>query len=86
MKRPIATGAALLVCATLFPLATACGYDEGPPGRVIGKHFESTHTMESYQLTVRTADGEKAELKVSSLDYDNCYRGSAYPACTKRTR
>ncbi|MFD7404458.1 hypothetical protein ACFV7R_17665 [Streptomyces sp. NPDC059866] len=83
--RTAATAPATLLAAALLTLVTACGYEEGPPGRVIDK--KRTYTgmgAEINELTVRTSDGEEETFFVTRDDYDSCYRGSSYPACTER--
>ncbi|MET9800131.1 hypothetical protein [Streptomyces sp. NPDC006368] len=74
----------IAVAVALLALVSACGYDEGPAGRVIDKDAAYTGLGYIHTLTVRTADGEEAELNVSRLDHHLCYRGSAYPSCTAR--
>lgn len=86
-----------LLAAVVFALAS-CSSDlpEGPAGRVVGKDSDRTCTMTGtgktrhqtcstdYELTTRDKKGESHEFEVSSDDYDDCYRGSKYPKCTKR--
>lgn len=70
----------------------------GPPGKVVakdtdtsyihhpgtGKHPGWTQTITSYYLTTKGKDGSVVRFEVTSGNYDHCYRGSAYPRCTKR--
>lgn len=79
--------AALLTALLAALLLAGCSLDQGPAGRVTDKDLRGSAMGGSflYYLTVRTEEGENATFRVSELDYDRCYKGSAYPACTKRT-
>lgn len=86
MFKPRIRVAAAVVAALGAVALTGCGYDQGPPGTVVDKdrdYYASTKSWD-YDLTVRTKDGKEVEFDVSSDDYDDCYRGSAYPRCTER--
>ncbi|MGP4085382.1 hypothetical protein [Streptomyces sp. KR55] len=85
MKHHTATAPTTLLAAALLAFVTACGYEEGPPGRVIDKERAYTGMgAEINELTVRTSDGEEETFFVTRDDYDSCYRGSSYPACIER--
>lgn len=94
MKRRAAAVAA--TGALLLALAACDSHESGPPGKIVAKDSDqSCHSSGSgkrrhrscstdYELTVRTKDGDRVEFDASRSDYDDCYRGSAYPKCTKR--
>ncbi|MFJ9040426.1 hypothetical protein ACIRF8_28080 [Streptomyces sp. NPDC102406] len=77
-------GAALSITALGVGLLTGC-LPEGPPGVVVAKDNRwdsATKTRPNY-LTVRTANGERKDFKVSVENFDRCTVGEHYPACTK---
>jgi hypothetical protein len=73
-----------LLAALAFALLalTACArtYPPGPSGKVTDRdaYFRKADGWH-YSLTVR---GKK--FRVTRADYRHCFRGSTYPACTKR--
>ncbi|MGI5436458.1 hypothetical protein ACQEV4_02970 [Streptomyces shenzhenensis] len=77
--------ASLVTATAALGILTACGYPQGPTGTVVGKDrtYWATTKQWSYKLTVRTPDEAEHEFRVSRHDYNACYRGSAYPKCTK---
>lgn len=81
-------GGLLMVLAALAAVAAlvACTPGPGPAGRVVDKDRDWQPTTKTfrYELTVRTKGGDEVEFRVTDSDYDNCYRGSAYPTCTSR--
>ncbi|TLS42555.1 DUF2500 domain-containing protein [Streptomyces montanus] len=88
MGSPRRTAAVTALAAALALSVAGCGYEPGPSGRVIDKDYDA-HPMtgtEEYRLTVRSKDGDEVEFRVISDDYHDCYRGSAYPTCTKVDR
>ena len=71
---------AALVLALLALTACSPSYPSGPSGKVTDRsraYFKSGGWR--YWLTV---DGTK--FRVTRADYGHCFRGSNYPACTKR--
>jgi protein involved in sex pheromone biosynthesis len=92
--------ALVLLAAVLTAVAlvlTACGsHPQGPAGRVVAKDKDhECHTTGTgkkrhqschweYELTTRDKHGDTHEFEVSSSDYGDCRRGSAYPSCTHR--
>ncbi|MET8177243.1 hypothetical protein [Streptomyces sp. NPDC005336] len=77
--RLVVLAAALVACA-------ACDPPPGPAGTVTAKEIvykPATKTNERY-LTVRKPSGGTARFLVNPGTYDNCRRGSAYPACDGR--
>ncbi|MCX4912872.1 hypothetical protein [Streptomyces sp. NBC_00687] len=71
--------------AALVALA-ACGPPPGPPGTVVGKDrtYWAATKQWTYKLTTRDKAGNEHEFKVSRGDYNDCFRNSSYPRCTKR--
>lgn len=63
---------------------TACGPPPGPTGKVVDKHRTYVSKQWKYKLTTRDKAGVEHEFKVKRDDYNDCYRGSKYPKCTKR--
>lgn len=86
--------AAVAACA-LTLAGCSSSLPEGPAGKVTGKDQDRTCHMTGtgktrhetcsydYELTTRDKKGDSHEFEVSSSDYDDCYRGSRYPKCTK---
>ncbi|GGX99058.1 hypothetical protein [Streptomyces fructofermentans] len=95
MSRALLGLGALLTAAALA-LAACDTHKPGPAGRVVAKdterecHWTGTGKTRrqscttDYELTTRDKDGTDHTFEVSSSDYDNCRRGSAYPKCTTR--
>lgn len=76
----------IAVIAAALAACAACDPPPGPDGTVTDKqvvHNPATKTNERY-LTVREPTGATTRFLVSPDTYDNCRRGSAYPACTNR--
>ncbi|WP_055529015.1 hypothetical protein [Streptomyces graminilatus] len=96
MKRALALLGAALTATALLMTACSSGLEQGPPGRVVAKDRDyECHTTGTgkkrhrschfeYELTTRDKDGQEHEFEVSSSVYDDCHRGSSYPACTTR--
>jgi hypothetical protein len=93
-------GVGLTAVALLLTASCADGYEQGPAGKVVGKDRDydcrttSSGTGKArkqrrdchweYELTTRNSQGEEHEFEVPSYVYDDCRRGSAYPACIDR--
>lgn len=78
-----------LIVAALAAVAlalTACGPPQGPAGTVVDKDrdYRAATKQWRYELTTRDKAGREHEFRVSRNDYNNCYRNSSYPHCTKR--
>jgi hypothetical protein len=82
--------------ATALALSSCDSPAPDTPGRVVAKDREwdcdTTGTGRKarsscgweYGLTTRDSDGQEHEFAVSGSAYDDCHRGSRYPACTDR--
>jgi hypothetical protein len=71
-----------LFAALVLALLTACSphYPTGPSGTVTGRdgYYRKADGWH-YSLTVHGK-----QFRVTRDDYRRCFRGSSYPACTKR--
>jgi hypothetical protein len=84
---PRHSAALAAVPVLLLVLAGCVSYEQGPAGRVTDKEQRgsSVHGNGQFHLTVRPASGgEEVRFRVSEAHYHRCYRGSAYPGCTRR--
>ena len=84
MRKALASAAASIASVLVL---TACSpdYAPGPNGTVSDRsaaYFKSGGWR--YRLAVTTADGQRHGFRVTRDDYRHCFRGSAYPSCTRR--
>ncbi|MET7603928.1 hypothetical protein ABZS96_15625 [Streptomyces avermitilis] len=83
MRMALAT-ALVSVGAVLALTACSPDYAPGPTGTITDRsaaYFKSGGWH--YRLTV-TTDGRPHAFRVTRNDYRSCFRGSAYPTCTRR--
>lgn len=77
---------AAVAATAVLGMLTACGYEQGPAGRVVDKdkHYVAKHWK--YELTTRDKHGREHEFRVGHRDYSRCYLNSSYPRCTEVDR
>ncbi|MCX5260397.1 hypothetical protein OOK27_40700 [Streptomyces canus] len=80
------TLASAVIAAVAVLTACSPDYAPGPAGTVSDR--SATYRKADgwhYQLTVTTNDGRRHDFRLTRDDYRHCFRGSAYPSCTRRT-
>jgi hypothetical protein len=71
----------VLAAATLALLLalSACGFPQGPAGRVVGKSSQYSPATKTRWYFLTTS----SRFRVDISDWDACHIGSAYPKCTE---
>lgn len=85
---PVKRAATLVVCVALAALLAACGpvYTPGPDGTVTDRWPNYVKNVGwRYWLTVTPTAGGPQTFRVAKADFDHCFHGSHYPACTHRS-